>query len=227
MVLEALRSGGEVVDVFISEDADEPVVASEARSLGSSVWTVGAGVMKALTDTTTPQGVAAVVRRPQTGLEVLPREAALVLLLVAVRDPGNAGTLVRSAVAAGADAVIFTTDSVDPFGPKTVRSSAGMLFHVPVITDVSLGDASQLLRSRGIKVVGAEAGAPQSHHELDLSGPVALALGNETHGLPSEGRALFDEVVSIEMPGPAESLNVGIAGSILLFEAVRQRRLSS
>jgi TrmH family RNA methyltransferase len=222
-VLEALRSGAEVVDVFVSEDLGDSKVEEEALRGGSSVWSVSDGVMKALTDTTTPQGVAAVVRRPSTGLEVLPQDASLVLLLVEVRDPGNAGTLIRSAVAAGADAVVFTSGSVDPFGPKTVRSTAGMLFHVPVITEVSLSDACDALHERGLRVVGAEATADQSHHQVDLSGRIALALGNETQGFGDEAKDRLDEVISIAMPGPAESLNVGIAGSILLFEAVRQR----
>jgi TrmH family RNA methyltransferase len=223
VVLEALHSGAEVIEVFVAGSEERSAVAEEARAAGVPLWTVGDGIMDALTETKTPQGVTAVVRRPLTGVESLPEMLELVLILAEVRDPGNAGTLIRSAVAAGADAVVFTTGSVDPFGPKTVRSSAGMLFRVPLVTGVTFEVAADLLRGRGVTVVGADAGAATGHDEVDLSKPLALALGNEAWGLPPEVHAHLDEVVSIRMPGPAESLNVGIAGSILLFEAVRQR----
>ncbi|MEA2497946.1 MAG: methyltransferase, TrmH family, partial [Actinomycetota bacterium] len=159
-----------------------------------------------------------------TDLSGLPASLDLALVLVAVRDPGNAGTLIRSAVAAGAGAVIFTEGSVDPFGPKTVRATAGMLFHAPLVVAPSLDEVREALAARGVKLVGAEAGAGTSHLEANLKEPVALVVGNEAWGIPPEFGSRLDETVSIDMPGPAESLNVGIAGSLLLFEAVRQRR---
>jgi TrmH family RNA methyltransferase len=222
---EALRSGAVVTEIFVDEEATGlGELELAARSRGVPVWGVTQSVLKAITDTTTPQGVAAIVELPDVSLAVLPEEPDLVLLLISVRDPGNAGTLIRSAVAAGAGAVIFAEDSVDPFGPKTVRSTSGMVFHIPLITDVGLAEAAAALRERGVRILGAEAGAPLAHHDVDLSGPVAVAVGNEAWGVPAHLREHLDEVVSIAMPGPAESLNVGVAGSLLLFEAVRQRR---
>jgi TrmH family RNA methyltransferase len=189
------------------------------------VWTSGRSVLAALSETRTPQGVVAVARMPDGTAEV-PADADLVLVLAGVSDPGNAGTLVRSAVAAGAGAVVFTEGSVDPLGPKTVRASAGALFHTTILRDVAVEEVTTDLRSRGLLVVGAAVqGEPIDR--LDLTGPVAFVLGNEAWGLPEELSLGLDAVASIPMPGPTESLNVGVAGSILLFEAVRQRRAAA
>ena len=222
-VREALRSGAALQEIFVTEGAFEESEWADAAAGGTKVWAVDEGVMKSLTDTTTPQGVVAVVERPSTDLSSLPATINLALVLVGVRDPGNAGTLLRTAVAAGVQAIIFTEESVDPFGPKTVRSSAGMLFHVPVIVEPRFSDVRDALRSRDVRLVAAEATSERSHHQVDLQRPVAFAVGNEAWGFPSALRDQLDDTVSIFMPGPAESLNVAVAGSLLVFEAVRQR----
>lgn len=221
-VMEALNSEARVEEIFLGEDAS---AASEVVSRAGDVpvWTVGDGVLRSLTSTTTPQGIVAVVNRPLMDLASLPDSIRLALVLAGVRDPGNAGTLVRSAVAAGVDVVIFTAESVDPLGPKSVRSTSGMLFHVPYVDEPNVGAVKGALADRGVRLVGAEASAATSHHDADLGSPVALVVGNEAWGFPPEVRAHLDETVSIPMPGPAESLNVAVAGSLLLFEAVRQR----
>ncbi len=216
VVTEALKHG-EVQDLFV--DANAPL-ASDWLARGAVA--VSGRVIEALTDTSTPQGVVAVARM-QT---VVPPEVSgdLVVILSDVRDPGNAGTLVRSAAAAGASAVVFCSGSVDPFNPKTVRSTAGLLFHVDVVAGVALDVAAGALREKGFLMVGADAASSKGPDEMDLTRPVALVLGNESWGIEEASGHLLDEVVGIPMPGPAESLNVGIAGSVLLFEAVRQRR---
>ena len=180
-------------------------------------------VIAALTDTSTPQGVVAVAEERAIETEAI--DGDLVVVLADVRDPGNAGTLIRSAVAAGSSGVVFAKGSVDPFNPKTVRATAGLLFRVPLVHEVALEDVLGLLKARGFFVVGADAAADVAPEDVDLTQSIALVLGNESWGIEAGARALLDEVVGIPMPGPAESLNVGIAGSILLFEAVRQRRL--
>jgi TrmH family RNA methyltransferase len=221
-VLEALRSEAQVEEIFLGEEA---AAASDVASAAGDVpvWTVGEGVLRSLTSTTTPQGVVAVVDRPLMDLTSLPASIDLALVLAGVRDPGNAGTLVRSAVAAGVDVVIFTADSVDPLGPKSVRSTSGMLFHVPYVDEPDMAAVKQALTERGVRLVGAEASAERAHYDADLRSPAALVVGNEAWGFSPEVRSHLDETVSIPMPGPAESLNVAIAGSLLLFEAVRQR----
>lgn len=215
-------------ELFVSEDAaaiDELVAAAGAR--GVAITRVTSQVMRSLTDTVTPQGVVAVVELPEVSIDELAPGADLVLVLAEVRDPGNAGTLVRSAAAAGASLVVFTKGAVDPFAPKTVRGAAGAIFHVPVVSGPDLAEVVDTLRRHGLSLVGAAAGEGRPLDEVDLTARVALVLGNEAWGIGDTASESLDEIVSIPMPGDAESLNVGIAGSILLFEAVRQRRLSS
>jgi len=217
-VAEALERG-EVQDLFV--DAD---LSSASSWVARGAVAVSGRVIDALSDTSTPQGVVAVAS--MRTIHIAEASGDLMLVLSNVRDPGNAGTLVRSAVAAGASAAVFCSGSVDPFNPKTVRSTAGLLFHVNVVAGVGLEEAVEELRRKGFLLLGADAGSSVAPDELDLSVPVALVLGNESWGIDEASSRLLDDVVGIPMPGPAESLNVGIAGSILLFEAVRQRRAS-
>lgn len=223
-VLTAIEAGADVTEVFV---CDAPDVADAAAARGIPVVPVTERVLAALSDVATPQGVVAVARSPHATLADVARDARLALVLADVRDPGNAGTLVRSAAAAGAAAVVFARASVDPFHPKTVRATAGTLFRVPIVRAVDLPDALGGLRRAGLRVVGADARAPSAWDDGRLDGRVALVVGNEAWGIGDEGRTLLDDVVGIPMPGAAESLNVGIAGSILLFEAVRRARGAS
>ena len=217
----AVRAGLDVRETFVREGAAE--VMDRCRALGLEVTIVTDRVLDAVADAASTQGVVAVVAVPDTGLDRLPGEVSLVLVLAEVRDPGNAGTLVRSAAAAGADAVIFTTESVDPFAPKTVRSSAGSLFAVPVMRGVSLDDVLDLLDARGLTIYLAEAAQGPILSEVDLTVPVAFVVGNEAHGIPGEAGGARGGFLSIPMPGGTESLNAAVAGSILLYETVRQR----
>ncbi|MGI8520738.1 MAG: TrmH family RNA methyltransferase, partial [Actinomycetota bacterium] len=173
-------------------------------------------------DAVTPQGAVAIARSP---LIPAPEISSwdLVLVLEQVRDPGNAGALLRAAVAAGASAVIFALDSVDATNSKTVRASAGALFRVPVAGGAALEQVAELAHGAGATVVGAETEAALSLYEADLRGPLVVVVGNEAHGLSGGRATLLDETVSIPMPGPQESLNVSLAGALVLFEAVRQR----
>ena len=184
---------------------------------------VGGDVLATLADTSTPQGVVAVVQIRSLDLASLPGDADLVVVLADVRDPGNAGTILRSALAAGADAAVFGTGSVDPYHPKTVRAGAGALFRLPVVRGMETPAAIEALKARGFSAIGADASGDTSYTDVEMTGRVAIVLGNEAWGLPAETSALLDRSVAIPMPGPAESLNVGIAGALLLFEAVRQR----
>jgi TrmH family RNA methyltransferase len=187
------------------------------------VTSVDGRVIKALSEATTPQGAVAVMIAPLDCFDSLDDGVDLVLVLAGVSDPGNAGTLVRSAVAAGAGAVVFTTGSVDALNSKTVRATAGNLWATRMIRDVTVTQASAELKERGFTLFGADSSAPRAHDEADLTGRSAIVVGNEAWGLPEEAAAVVDELVAIRMPGPVESLNAAIAGSILLFEAVRQR----
>jgi TrmH family RNA methyltransferase len=221
VIAEALRSSHDVTDLFVTPDA-APELAAEASRQGAVVHEVGPAVLRSLTDTVTSQGAVAVVSVDTSSITSL-GSPDLVLVLAEVRDPGNAGTLARSAFAGGASAVVFVTGTVDPFGPKTIRSSAGAIFRVPIVTSVALDEALEGLRAAGLRLVGTRARAEKSLYEADLRAAIAIVVGNEAWGLPDGVGELLDEIVSIPMRGPVDSINAGIAGSVMLFEAARQR----
>src|SRR5439155_15088719 len=180
-------------------------------------------VMAALTSTVTPQGVVAVAAFLDRSLEdAIAPGARCVPVLIHVRDPGNAGTILRSADAAGADAVVFARASVDVYNPKVVRASAGSLFHVPVVRDAEPAAAVSTLRGRGFAVLAAAPHGEHSIEDVPLEGPVALLFGNEAGGLADESIALADVTVRIPIRGRAESLNLAAAASVLLFEVTRR-----
>ncbi|MDQ3916411.1 MAG: RNA methyltransferase [Actinomycetota bacterium] len=227
-VQEALAARAAVRSLFVADDhPDAETLAAAAADAQVDVVRATRGVLESLSDTTTPQGVVAVVEMSDLAPADVDSDVRLVLVLDQIRDPGNAGTLVRCAAAAGAGAVFFTKGSVDPYAMKAARAAAGALFRVGLARDVELAAALEELRRRGFLVVGTDAGATTPYDAVDYTGKVAFVVGNEAWGISEEDRSLLDEVVGIPMPGEAESLNAAIAGALLLFEAVRQRRISS
>ena len=228
VVRDALDAGIVLRDAFVrAADPELTGLLPRLRSAGIAPLEVGDNVLKAVADTGTPQGVVAVAETPSFSLAELPAAADLVLVLDQVRDPGNAGTMIRSAAAAGADCVVFSSGSVDAFAPKTVRSSAGSAFKVPVVGSVETGAAIEELRAAGFTLLAGSGSADTAVYDVDLSGKVGVLVGNEAWGLQGPAADLVDITASIPMEGAVESLNVAVAASILLFEVVRQRRLSS
>lgn len=226
LLREALHAGVELLEVFATADADE-ALAQELETRGVVVRRVSTPVLTRALDTVTPQEIAAIARRIDPGLDAVVEAAArgpLVLVLAGVGDPGNAGTLLRAAEAAGASAVLFCEGSVDPWNPKCVRASAGGLFHVPVTSGGDVVAVIERLRAAGVASVATVARGGVPYDEADLTGPIAFVLGSEAHGLPSSVVSLVARPVTIPMAGRAESLNVAMAGSVLCFEALRQRR---
>lgn len=225
-VAEALRSGAEIGDLFVAE-GKWPELVRHASAANIAVTEVAEHVIASLSDTATPQGVVATARIATQDVDELAAGATLLVLLADVRDPGNAGTLVRSAVASGASGLLFARGAVDPWHPKTVRASAGTIFHIPIVRAPELEDAVEASRAHGLSVLEANQRSDRFYDDVDMTRRITLLLGNEAWGLPPEKRHLVDDSVGIPMTRPVESLNVGIAGSVLLFEAARQRRLSS
>lgn len=220
---DALDSGIVVEDLFLDAGSlDDPTVA-RAREAGVRCHVVSDHILRTLADATTPQGQVAVARRSTVALPEVLASTGLILVLAQVRDPGNAGTLVRTAAAVGADAVVFTHGSVDPFGPKTLRAASGSIFKVPIAEASSLSTALHSLRQKGLTTIATDAHSERALYDLDLTVPVAVVVGNESWGI--ESSEAFDERAAIPMPGDVESLNVAIAGSLFLLEASRQRRL--
>lgn len=223
LLAEAVRDGVRVDDVYLAPgaldapDVDEAVAAADRG--GARVWEV-AGGLGSHVEPTTPHGVVAVARRPE--VSAADGTVPLHLVLVGVADPGNVGTLIRTAEAVGAHTVIVADGSADPWAPKVVRASAGSVWR----TEIGMESAVSTLRrlgDDGVVRVAAAGRAGATPHDIDLSGPVALVLGSEAHGLPTELDECVDVWASLPMEGSVESLNVAIAGSVLAFEVVRQR----
>ena len=224
-VQEALRSSAGLREVFYLPGPDarlEPVL-SAASGRGVACHPVSDQVMAALTSTVTPQGVVAVAEFLDTPLSTILNKGSCIPVLVEVRDPGNAGTIVRSADASGAGGVVFTPSSVDVYNPKTVRATAGSLFHVPVVREAAAEETVQHFRQEGFSVYAADANGEASIYDTDLQGSVAILFGNEAHGLSSDATALADRTVRVPISGRAESLNLAAAATLVLFEAARQR----
>jgi TrmH family RNA methyltransferase len=226
LLREALGAGVEVQEVIATVEADERVV-SLARAAGAEVWEVAADVLGGAVDTVTPQGMAAIARRVEVDTEVALASAArgeLTVVLVDVSDPGNAGTLLRAAEASGAAAVLFCGASVDPSNAKCVRASAGALFHVPVAIAAEAVAVVRELEARGLRTLATVRGQGLAYDQIDLTVPTAVLLGSEAHGLADEVVTAADASVTIPMVGRSESLNVAMAGSVICFESLRQRR---
>ncbi len=246
---DALTAGGSelVTDVYASleclkkypellELTEDPVCRVHVRVASELV-------LEAMTDTVTPQGILAVCNFVDVPLEqVLAGKPRLIAVLCQVRDPGNAGTLLRAADAAGADAVVFTASSVDIYNPKAVRSTVGSLFHLPVVTGASVGDVVARCKAAGLMVLAADGyghlnlddlqdesaargfdqEVPESECELET--PTAWLFGNEAQGLSEEELMLADHRVAVPVYGSAESLNLATAATVCLYASARAQR---
>jgi TrmH family RNA methyltransferase len=192
----------------------EYVAPGAAGVSDGQVYELGPGVLQRVASTEHPQPNIAVVRIPAGESKL--QDASFVLVADLLNDPGNLGTILRSSEAAGVDVVVLTPGSVDPFNPKVVRASAGAVFHVPVVS-ATLDD----VREAGLRLVGTSSHNGHRHTEIDWSGAVALVVGSEAHGLAED--APVDEWVRIEHRGRAESLNVAMAATVLVFTAAARR----
>ncbi|NDZ82487.1 RNA methyltransferase [Streptomyces sp. SID10853] len=236
-VREAVRHrvGGEptLVELFTTVEAAEryAAIVAAARDAGARIHLAGDDVLAELSQTITPQGLVGVCRFLDLPFdEILAARPRLVAVLAHVRDPGNAGTVLRCADAAGADAVVLTDASVDLYNPKSVRASVGSHFHLPVAVGVPVERAVAGLQAAGVRILAADgAGDDDLDAELDagtMGGPSAWVFGNEAWGLPEETRALADAVVRVPIHGRAESLNLATAAAVCLYASARAQRAS-
>jgi RNA methyltransferase, TrmH family len=258
--VEAALAAGRLTDLFVGESAagrHGELVAKVAEA-GLPVRPVTDAAAAALSETVTPQGLVGVATVPATRLADLAdlpgrpagaadrpggaaRQArqlgqagmvgpALVAVCVAANDPGNAGTIIRTADAAGADAVVFAGEGVDPFGGKCVRASAGSLFHLPVVTEPDLDVTLAWLRAAGCRVVATSGYGTRDLYEAadagELDGPTGWLFGNEAHGLSPDALAAADAVLRVPVYGQAESLNLAVATALCLYASARARRMA-
>jgi RNA methyltransferase, TrmH family len=245
MVADALRSGLQAEALLLSPfgERDGEQIARAAKQGGREVERIlrtTDTLFLTVTATDRPQGVAALFRQPAWRIEdvlrgpgVMRERSPLLIALAAVQDPGNVGTVVRSAEAFGATGVAVTRGSADPWSPKALRASAGSALRLPLLRGVAIPILIAQLKVIGLILYaattnkGARGDGPGIPFEADFTAPVAIFIGNEGGGLPAEVMHSVDRVISIPTSGDVESLNAGVAASILLYEAARQRGLAS
>lgn len=225
-VREALALGG-VDSVFVEgppSSSFEDILGS-ARAKRIPVWEISDQVMGSISRTETPPGVLAIARHIDRPPEKLVRSGFnLAVILAEVRDPGNVGTILRTAWAAGAQAAFLGKGTADLYNPKVVRAAVGAVFGVPVARDVDVAWLLNELRDLGVQTIAADPQGDTAYDEADMRGPVAIVLGNEAWGIGQGLSGLVDHSVCIPMHSGAESLNVAASTAVLLFEVMRQRR---
>ena len=228
-VAEALVSHPDhVVELYATRAALErnAALAQRAVEAGVVIDSVSDAVLDAMADTVTPQGVVAVCRQLTASLDdVLAAAPRLLAILEEVRDPGNAGTIIRAADAAGADAVLLTGRSVDAYNPKVVRSTTGSIFHLPIVQGIELGPTLDAVRAAGVRVLAADIKGEDLPALRDqLAAPTAWLFGNEARGLEDAALALADRAVKVPIYGRAESMNLATAASVCLYESAFAQR---
>ena len=224
---EAVNSEWEILRSFVDISADSKLVqavASRLESMGVPLYEVSSDVMQKLSDTGTPQGILAVVKRKKFELNDFNQtERGLLLVLDEVRDPGNLGTIVRTADAAGVTGVVLLNGCVDLFAPKTVRATMGSLFHLPIKAEQDKKEFIEWCTGKNWSLWSSALEGAKSIYEVELPERVAVVMGNEAEGVSEEILSASDKRVYIPMPGKAESLNVATAAGVILFECLRQR----
>ena len=236
-LVEGPQTVGEVVayrpdavqDLYFDGQAADrhTVVIEAARAAGLRTREVSHEVLAAMCDTLVPQGIVAVCRPIDVDLEVvLEPRPRLLMILTNIRDPGNAGTVIRGADAAGADAVLVSDSSVDVYNPKVVRSTVGSLFHLPIVTGLPIPELLDRVRGSGLALLAADGSGQSLLGDIDLAEPHAWVMGNEAWGLESDLRDACDAVVRVPIYGKAESLNLAMAATICLYASAAAQRVA-
>ena len=245
-VREALRLPGVVESLFLRWDAAHANLdlIEAATAAGLTCYGLSEQNLATITDTVTPQGVVAVARATDVPLDQVLRtrkkkadkkkkhrrtDVSLVVICAQVRDPGNAGTVIRCADAFGADAVILSSDSVDLYNPKTVRASVGSIFHLPIVVGADLAETIAACRDAGMQIFATDGASGTDLTDLDqeLAAPTAWVMGNESWGLPVQHLALADQTVAVPIYGQAESLNLATAAAVCLYASASAQRASN
>lgn len=223
LCLEAFASGNCQIEYVFVDAAQESEYLELYRQYGHLEWIkTDQRIMKHIADTYTPQGIAAVVQLPRPDLDPILEQNGFLLLLDQIADPGNMGTIWRTAWAFGVDGIMLSPGSVDPFNPKAVRASMGAIFHVPVFRNISC-DAIAAIRPRGYRVLVSTPDTDCRLAEIDFSGRTVLVIGSEAHGVSREYCEMSDIQFKIPIITGVDSLNAGVACGIIVHEAGKQR----
>ncbi|MBU3185437.1 TrmH family RNA methyltransferase [Clostridium estertheticum] len=223
-VEEALDSGFEVVHIFISARGEVKFENSSMKNklqVNTKVYGVSDSLFKNICDTDNPQGIIASVRNKPVEIKY---DNGFYMLADRIQDPGNMGTIIRTAHAAGALGVILTKGTVDIYNEKTLRATMGSIFKIPIIYDNDLSLVQKLKKS-GFKLVTSSLDTDKNFYDIDLKGKIIISVGNEGNGISDEVYDICDLKIKIPMPGGAESLNAAVAASIMMYEVVRQKNI--
>ena len=225
LIKEALKEGIQIEGVFVRPDFDENgpdgSILNEEK-IGDKSFMLSANLFDNLSDTETPQGLIAVVRKPDGASAPVPEDGNIIVL-DRLQDPGNIGTILRTADAAGFSLAVFVKGTADPFSPKVIRSATGSLFRVPICFADDAAHVTDLVHSYGLKLVTTSMDAEKSCYECDLSRGVAIVIGNEGNGVSDELFESADLKIRIPMEGRTESLNASVAAGILMYERIRRQ----
>ena len=232
-IVEGIRMNAEIpqekiLETYVSESFLHKMQQSEKQylmALANGYETVTDEVFRKMSDTQSPQGILSVVRQTHSDLvNILDQDNPMLLLLEDVQDPGNLGTMFRSAEGAGVNGILMSRGTADVYNPKVVRSTMGAIFRMPFLYVDSIPEAMGQLRKKGICTYAAHLQGKKSYDEMDYTKPCAFLIGNEGNGLSREAAEAADTYILIPMLGKVESMNAGTSAAILTFEAARQRR---
>lgn len=226
LLSEAANAGATLRTLYYEESREEEKQLVEKMfEVEHTSYVITRDLMNYVSGAVTSQGILGIVDQlADSYAEMVSGTGSLFLVADQVRDPGNLGSLLRVADAAGAHGFLMTRGSVDLYNPKVVRAAAGSHFHIRLARGVELGKFKDDTQKSGLKVLGLDTRGEKNYLDVDFTGPVALVVGNEAAGISEENRELLDETIRIEMPGRAESLNVATATAVVAFEALRQRQ---
>ncbi len=229
-VEEALREKAEIDKILLSErlscsKAGEEILAG-VRAAGYNTFLLPEKLFKEISDTESPQGIMAVLKARRHDLNDIIGDINCLLILESVQDPGNLGTIIRTADAGGITGIIMSKGCVDIYNPKVLRSTMGSVFRVPICISDDLAGAIDIIREKGIKVYAAHLKGKINYFEADFKGNIAVIIGNEANGISDTAAASSDMLIKIPMLGRTESLNASVAAGLLIYESVRQRMKS-
>lgn len=224
---EAIREKVEIVRVLISEKLLEvkggKEILGRIKAGHYETFTLSDKLIRELSDTENPQGILAVVSMRSYELCDIIADNSFIIVIDSLQDPGNMGTIVRTADAAGATGIVFSKGCVDLYNPKVLRSTMGSIFHIPLYFSNNLTETIDTLKAKKIKTYAAHLKGEQHYFNINMRDSVALIIGNEANGISDEVSLHADALVKIPMPGKSESLNASVAASLLMYEVVRQR----
>lgn len=226
-VEEALREKADIVKVLVSDKFTRTSGAEDILSMinagGYETLMLSDKLFLEISDTENPQGILAVIKARSYALDEILVPDNFLVILESLQDPGNMGTIIRTADAAGATGIIISKGCVDIYNPKVLRSTMGAVFHVPVYLSDNLTDTIHILKKNGIRICATHLKGSKSHYDISLRNNAAIIIGNEANGISEEIASCADVLVKIPMPGRAESLNASVAAGLLMYEVVRQR----